>query len=263
MRRRHLLVIAIGIFLFYSGLIEPNWIRVRTYDVAVEGLPAEEITVVHIADVHTTKMGRREVRTMETVNRIFPDYVFFTGDLLRAQSDIEVGLAFLSKLNAKYGVYAVLGNADENLITAIEHGLVGKEASNYRVLMNESADCGSFTLVGIDDPVRRRDDVEEAFAGVDRSKPIFALTHFHPDRLLSRMDRIGVDIVFSGHTHGGQTGLTALVGLVPYAYRSEYIAGLYRLDGSWLHVTRGIGTNKFPLRFLCRPEIDVFHITGR
>ena len=263
MRRRYLLLVSIGIFLFYSGLIEPNWITVRTYDIAVEGLPAKEITVVHIADVHIKKVGHRETKTMEIINRIFPDYVFFTGDLLKAGSDVEVGLDFLSKLKARYGVYAVPGNADENLITALERGLVGRGGPNYRVLMNESTDCGSFILVGLDDPVRHRDDVDKAFTGVDRSKPIFALTHFHPDRLLSRMDGIGVDVVFSGHTHGGQTGLTALVGLVPYAYRSDYIAGLYQLDGTWLHVTRGIGTNKFPLRFLCRPEIDVFHFTRR
>jgi predicted MPP superfamily phosphohydrolase len=69
-------------------------------------------------------------------------------------------------------------------------------------------------------------------------------------------------IIFSGHTHGGQIGFEPLVSRIPYAHRSKFIAGLYKLDGTYLDVTRGVGTNIFPLRFFCRPEVAVFHLRG-
>jgi predicted MPP superfamily phosphohydrolase len=130
------------------------------------------------------------------------------------------------------------------------------------MLINEHVDCGTFTLVGIDDPVTHRENMYKAFRHVSPSKPIFVLTHFHPDSLLSEFEYRGVDLVFSGHTHGGQTSLVPLIGLVPYAYRSRFTYGLYTIHQLRLVVTRGIGTSIFPFRFLCRPEIVIMKLTG-
>jgi predicted MPP superfamily phosphohydrolase len=110
--------------------------------------------------------------------------------------------------------------------------------------------------------VTRRTDVDRAFANATGTKPIFALSHFHPLNQVWDLEDRGVDLMLTGHTHGGQIGLAKLVSLVPYAHRSKYNAGLYRIGGLRLCVTRGIGTNIFPLRFLCRPEIVVIHLRG-
>ncbi len=265
MRKRFYIFIAIGLFLGYAGLIEPNWIKVRTYDLSIEGLP-RDITVVHIADVHTRRLGFREQEAIRDISRIDPDYVFMTGDLLKSTSQLKSGLEFLSSLRARRGVYMVPGNADGTLVEAIERGDIPRAFSNGRILMNESVDCGDFTLVGIDDAGTCRDDVAKAFSHVSGPKPILVLTHFAAKTLLGKIGNIGdvyVAMVFSGHTHGGQVGSAPLVGRVPYAHTTTYIAGLYKLDGTYLNVTRGVGTNLFPLRFHCRPEIDVFHLKGK
>ena len=191
-----------------------------------------------------------------------PDYIFLTGDLIKSSSRLAPGLDFLAGLEARHGIYLVPGNADRLLVRSIQRGRLSKDSLDYHVLINESVDCGSFTLVGLDDPVSGREDVGKAFAGIDEFKPVFVLSHFHPDSLLEDLEAYTVDMVFSGHTHGGQFGLPIVVRLVPYAARSEYIAGLYRHDGFLLSVTRGLGTNIFPLRFLCRPEILVFELRG-
>jgi len=263
MHKRFYLLVAIGIFICYSWLIEPNWIEVKHHHLVIEGLGARELTIVHLADVHTTRWGPRERKTINIIQTIDADYVFFSGDLLKSTSDLDVGLSFLSALRAKHGVYAVPGNADANLIDAILLRRIPRQGPTYRILMNENLDCGSFTLVGIDDPVRNRHNLVEAFKGVTDSRPIFVITHFHPQSMLLQLEDTGTDMVFSAHTHGGQVGLAALVDLVPYAYRSKYLAGLYSIDGFYLYVTQGVGTNKFPLRFLCRPAIDVFHLRGQ
>jgi predicted MPP superfamily phosphohydrolase len=260
--RRIYIFLAIGGFLIYSGLIEPYWLVEKTHDLAIEGFRSREVTIVHIADIHTTKFGSREADAVRRIEAIDPDYILLTGDLLKSESRLSSGLEFISKLKARYGVYIVPGNADGVLDAAIARGRLPKDSLNYKVLMNESVDCGPFVLVGLDDPVTGRHDVGRAFEGVSDLKPVFVLCHFHPDSMLEELKRRGVDVVFSGHTHGGQVGLAALVGLVPYAYRSRYIGGLYTLDRLTLSVTRGVGTNIFPLRFLCRPEIVIFRIRG-
>jgi predicted MPP superfamily phosphohydrolase len=260
MKRKLYIIAAVAAFLAYSGLIEPYWINEKTYDISVAGLGARELTVVHIADIHTTRFGSRERQTVDLIERIKPDYVFVTGDLRKKKDTIHAGLDFMSRLRARHGVYLVPGNADGYIAWGVRQGKVPRETDTYRILMNESVDCGAFTLVGLDDPVTHREDVGRAFEGVPATKPVFVLTHFHPDSLLWEFETRKVDVVFSGHTHGGQTGLAVLVGLVPYAYRSRYISGLYKLNRFYLSVTRGVGTNIFPLRFLCRPEVVVLRI---
>jgi predicted MPP superfamily phosphohydrolase len=262
MRRRFYLLIAIGIFLAYSGLLEPYWIAERTHDISIRGLGPAQLTIVHISDIHTNRLGWRERRTVDRIDNLNPDYVLVSGDLLKARDNIAGGLDFLSKLRARYGVYFVPGNADDELGAAVRSNPSLGISSTYRILMNEHVDCGVFTLVGLDDPVTHCEDVEEAFRGVAPTKPVFVLTHFHPDSLLREFERRDVDLVFSGHTHGGQIGLVSIVDLVPYAHRSSYVGGLYALDDLYLNVTRGIGNNILPLRFLCRPEIVVLRLTG-
>jgi predicted MPP superfamily phosphohydrolase len=262
MRKRFYILICIGLFVLYSSLIEPHWITERTYELVLPGLGPTELTLVHIADTHTTRFASREREVIDRIERIDPDYVLIAGDLLKGSSSLECGTDFLSRLRARQGIYLVLGNADAVLADALVAGWTPGENPGYTVLVNENIDCGAFTLVGLDDPVTHRENTYDAFDGVPYTKPVFVLSHFHPESLLREFRDRDVDVVFSGHTHGGQIGLAALVGLVPYAYRSKYRAGHYKVDGTHLLVTKGIGTNIFPFRFLCRPDIIVVHLKG-
>ncbi len=261
-RKYYYLLIGIAAFLLYSTLVEPNWVVRKTYDVRIPGLMAEKITVVHIADGHTTYPGYRERRTIRLVEEINPDFVFVSGDLFKSHSKLSWGIEFLSRLRSRYGTYLVLGNADGILEAGLRWKRTRKDSLNYRILINESVDCGAFRLVGLDDPVSHRENVEKAFAEVTGTKPVLVLSHFHPDSLLMDLESRGTDLVFSGHTHGGHVGFGAIVGLFPYAYRSKYIAGLYSIGQMRLCVTRGVGTNVFPMRFLCRPEVIVVNLLG-
>jgi len=255
------LYILIG-FLIYAGLIEPYWLKVKTYNLTIPGFPARPVCIVHVADTHTTSVSLRERRLVKIVDEIRPDFLFVTGDLLMSNGSLSEGLSFLSMLNAREGVFVVCGNADVAIHRARDRGMLWEDTPNVRFLFNESVDCGAFTLVGLDDPVNYRARPGEALQGVDGTRPVVVLTHFHPDDLLEDLRKAGVDLVLSGHTHGGQLGIRALVRVIPYASRSEYISGLFDLGGCYLNVTKGVGTSIFPFRFLCRPEVDVFYISG-
>jgi predicted MPP superfamily phosphohydrolase len=261
MRTGIYIIAALALVVCYAAIVEPTWLKVRTYEVLVPGL-ATDITLVHIADIHTKEIGFRERRTLEIIEGIDPDFVLVSGDLLKSDSKLKVGLTFLSGLHARQGVYFVPGNSDYALIRGLETGEVPRAFGNWHILMNESVDCGPFVLVGLDDPVRCRENVARSFLDVDGTKPVFVMAHFHAKRVLAALREHDVDLIFTGHTHGGQIGLGPLVTYVPYAHRSKYVAGFYSVDGARLYVTRGVGTNIFPLRLNCRPEIAVFHLRG-
>lgn len=248
--------------LVYSGLIEPYWIEVKVHELRISGFPDEPVCVVHIADTHTARTGRRERRLIEIVGEVRPDYVFITGDMLKGNGPVADGLEFTSEIEAREGVFAVCGNADRGIYTAKRWGLLDEDRLHLNILFNENIDCGDFTLVGLSDPVTYRARPAEALAGVDPSRPVIVLTHFHPDGLLEEFGAAGADLVLSAHTHGGQVGIPLLVRLIPYTSRGRYISGLFEVNGFFLNVTKGIGTNIFPFRFLCRPQVDVFYIKG-
>ena len=249
-------------FLIYAGLIEPYWIRVKTHNLVIPGFPDRAVSIIHIADTHTKRVGLRERRLVKIVEEISPDYVLITGDLLMGNGTLTGGLSLTSMLRARRGVIAVCGNADAAIHDAMRDGTLYDDSPHLKVLFNESMDCGEFWLVGLDDPVTHRARPMHALSGVSDNRPVIVMTHFHPDYILDDLRDAGVDLVLSGHTHGGQVGLPALVRLVPYASRSEYVSGLFDLGDFHLNVNPGIGTNIFPFRFLCRPQVDVFLITG-
>ncbi|MGD8628752.1 MAG: metallophosphoesterase family protein [bacterium] len=261
-RKYYYLLIGIAAFLLYSTFVEPNWVVRTTYDVRIPGLMADKITVAYIADVHTTAKGYRERRAIRMVEEIDPDFTFVSGDLIKSNSKLSSGIDVLSRIRSRFGTYLVLGNADGVIEAGLRWQRMPKDSLNFHILVNESVDCGAFRLVGLDDPVSHREDVDQAFAEVTGTKPVLVLTHFHPDSLLADLESRGADMVFSGHTHGGQIGVARIVGLFPYAYRSKYIAGLYSIGNMKLCVTRGVGTNIFPMRFLCRPEVVVVNLLG-
>jgi predicted MPP superfamily phosphohydrolase len=135
--------------------------------------------------------------------------------------------------------------------------------NNSSTTITRGAD--SISVVGVDDAYSWRADLDAAFAGVDLNDFILFLTHSPsaaPDAI-----RRGADLILSGHTHGGQVRIPGIGMLWTHMRTSKGLNdGLYAPDalkritgidpgGSVLFVNRGIGTSRFHIRFLCRPEI--------
>jgi len=99
-------------------------------------------------------------------------------------------------------------------------------------------------------------NVDLALAGVPASGTTILLAH-SPDQAFDATGK-GVDLVLSGHTHGGQVRLP-LIGTVYTGTElgPEYAAGLYQFDDLWLYITRGVGMTGLPIRFLCPPEVSL------
>ncbi len=217
------------------------------------------LRIAHLTDLHHGLFTPIEdvERAVELANRLRPDMVALTGDYVTLSSlYIEPVARALGRLRSRLGVYAVLGNHDFQVNpAAITRAL---QAEGIVVLRNRHhplhAARDRLWLIGVDDLWWQADDFRRAFARVPSREPKILLCH-NPLGIRDAA-HYGVDLVLSGHTHGGQVRLPILSRLYGRSRLGErFIEGWNRLGKTQIYVNRGIGKVVLPLRLACPPEI--------
>ncbi len=252
-------------------LIEPFRIQVRELELSFPNLPPEfdGYTILHLSDLHVTKIGLLERRLMEIIGGREVDACFVTGDVTANPRASDIWRRVCSAIPHRDAIHLVLGNSEHKpwldtpmLIQALSFpGLVMLINSSSAIRRGDRM----IRVVGVDDPYSRRADLDAAFKGVDPNEFIVFLTHCPsttPDGI-----RRGADLVLSGHTHGGQVRFP-LVGMLYTHSRGNKMLndGLYtperlrsllksEVGDSALYVNRGVGTSRLHIRLLCPPEV--------
>ncbi len=260
--------------LVYAAGIEPYAIETVHLDLFAPRLPEafDGYTIYQISDLHMRQMGRRE-RLLKALLEKLPaaDLVAVTGDLVHTPAGIAPFLDLAQSFQAKDGVYAIFGNSEhKNGVRpyAFSRTLA---ASGITPLMNQhvllSRGDAQIVLAGVDDPVNDKDDTAAALK--DAPGDLFTLLLMHsPDSVADAVLR-GVDVVLSGHTHGGQVRLPWYGPLYTHSMLGRRMSDGYysrrrlrrvigiRPGRTQLYVTRGIGISGLALRFLTRPELTI------
>jgi uncharacterized protein len=244
-----------------AAFAEPFQLAVERHSIALRRLPREldGLKIVQLSDIHHSPFtGRGQVeRAVEVANSLRPDIIALTGDYISHEREyIQPCAELMGRLRARLGVYAVLGNHDNWVDAALITDLFRLEG--IRVLVNEGfrfeADGGSFWLAGVDDTMVGLEDLPLALAGSGEDEMKLLLAH-NPV-ILRRAARAGVDLVLSGHTHGGQVtwrSERSASGRV----RRRILRGLGRRGETQIYVTRGLGTVVLPVRYGCLPEVSL------
>jgi Predicted phosphohydrolases len=218
-------------------------------------------------------------KMVEEVNSVNPDLIIIAGDIFTSNYEglrnPEAYSAALSKMKAKYGIYAVAGNhdVDENLFSGFSISPVSEafrtsemdkffSDCGFTMLYDESIEVadGNVVLVGrIDaekagDGTKNRMSAKLLLKNVDKSKPVFVLQHEPTE--FKDLSENGADAVFSGHTHNGQVFPGNLV--VPFFNENGY--GVKELYGITTVVTAGVGYYGPPIRIGTDSEVTVVNI---
>ena len=228
----------------------------------------KKYTIYHISDLHNHLFGKNQKRIINLFDEN-PDFIFLTGDMLdRLQKNIDGAMTLLENLSEKYPgkVYFVSGN-HEKASPFYKEMLSYMEKNNIIVLDDKNIDLEDFNLLGLSDPSEYYDNknvkyisgtatVESKLDKIIVPNKINLLLAHRPSYFES-YSKCGADLVFSGHTHGGQfrifnKGLIAPGdGLFP-----EFAGGLYKKNDNYMVNSRGLGNN-LPIakRIFNSPEI--------
>ena len=254
----------------YSTLIEPRWIEVTRPRIRVPGLhPAlEGLRIALLTDLHAggatpLSLVRRAVR-LAMAER--PQVIALTGDFAKDDAEsFRPVLEVLDSLNAPLGVYAVPGNHDYYVgierwhrEIAAEPGIINL-TNRVRMLRVGGA---RLCIAGVDDYYEGNPTLDPLPPPDERDSTLL-LAHTPDQAERTRRNEDAVDLVLAGHTHGGQVRLPVAGALINSAKHDElYEAGLRRRPWTQVYTSRGLGTIHLPIRFMCRPEVAIIHLTG-
>lgn len=252
--------------------------RTEIVKVKVPGLPPalRGTTIGLISDIHSSVyMAREEMEAYRNqVNALKADIIVVDGDFINSKlREVYPFAEAFSGLSAPYGVYGVTGNHDY-YPKDIETVAREIEQAGIKLLRNENVaiekDGERFHLLGMDDIYiyevnpylangrTESGRIENLLKGVDeKSTKIFLCHKPYP---FEEYSQLGVDLMLSGHTHGGQVVLAQMdnINLSFASLASRYVAGLYKARSNQraqLYVSRGVGTVGIPLRINCPPEV--------
>lgn len=238
----------------YGYLYARDALRLTEADLPVAGLPASlsGLRVGLMTDIHRSRWVSAD-DVMAAVSLLLaarPDLVVLGGDYVTWGDRTFVGPSAeaLAALSAPHGVFAILGNHDDDhdmpAALAARGVQVLRDARTRLVIRGEP-----LHLAGIRFWTKRPVDIAKVVRGATGTVMLLA----HDPRRLSEAAGLGIPVMLSGHTHGGQVVLP-VVGAVA-ARKFPVLSGVVRHGGTTVFVSRGVGTVYVPIRLNCPPEV--------
>lgn len=247
-------------------------LMVSEYTVTSDRLPAgfSGFRIAQISDLHNAVFGENNEDVLMLLADTRPDIIVMTGDLVDAnRTDLAVGLAFAKAAQNIAPTYYVTGNHEAGL--ASRKALLSDLAdlgvtvlSNKSILLEQNGDC--LLVMGLHDSNFFAGDAEtivrENLQVLKPQDETYTVLLAHRPEFFAVYEESSVDLVFSGHAHGGQVRLPILGGLYApgQGVLPRYDAGLYTEGCTTMVVSRGLGNSRFPLRVNNRPEIVVVEL---
>ncbi len=271
---------AIGALLLIAVISWIVWgntaLQLNTYTILSDRLPKafNGYRIAHISDLHNAEMGKDNGNLLVMLKDAKPDIIAITGDFIDSRNtDIEIALQFAEKAAHIAPCYYVTGNHeaivpeyDEFRSGLTKLGIVVLEDERIDLEMNDE----TITLIGVNDPSFKFDDffddaelvMKNQLRELVKKDDGFTLLLSHRPELFDLYVDSGIDLVLSGHTHGGQFRLPFVGALVApnQGLFPKYDAGLYSAESTNMIVSRGIGNSIIPFRINNRPEVILIEL---
>lgn len=226
---------------------------------------APPLRFAHLSDLHLRVLRRRHERLVALVNERRPDFLCLTGDIIgHKAARWELYGDLLSQFECPSGVYACPGNWEVKSRERVSTLVAQMARWGVEMLVNEcrivETPSAQVCVSGIDDIARGWPDLLAALEGAGSADYAILLSHAPLAARLAAAEA-GVDLVLSGHTHGGQIRIPLLWRLMLPSCHGGFPAGLYNMERGHLYVNRGFGGAAWlPLRFRCPAEVAFFEV---
>ena len=274
-KRREPYIVAAVIVLITALVIYGNCsLQTTVYEIPVPGEYAElnGFTIVQISDLHNAKFGKEQSRLLQRIEEQEPDMIVVTGDLVDSNhTNAEVVIDFIKGAAEIAPLYYVTGNhegwlGDSYTVLEQEMKEAGVTVLN-NALVQEDYNNTTLTIAGVTDPdmpgnniVKTKGEISDLMTSAEG----YTILLSHRPELFDTYVKSDIDLVFSGHYHGGQFRIPFIGGVVaPGAgFFPEYAEGTFEQEGTIMVVSRGLGNSVIPVRINNRPEIVVVKLAA-
>ena len=275
-KKRLLIVVAIFLIVVFVSVYciwQNSAIGITEYTVCNNKVPSEfdGFRIVQVSDLHNKTFGKNNKKLLELIKKCSPDIICITGDIIDSRNtDISVAVDFVTEALKIAPCYFVTGNHEHRI-------------SQYTVLKQKMQDAGVeildnkivsiykgtqyINIAGLDDPSFEADEYssfvcDKNIKNLKAESEGFTVLLSHRPELFETYVLNKIDIVLSGHAHGGQFRLPYFGGVFApgQGFMPEYDAGIFEKEETMMIVSRGIGNSIFPIRINNRPEIILIEL---
>ena len=253
-------------------------LELNTYTISSRGLPDafDGYRIAQVSDLHNAEFGDENQRLLDMLREAEPDMIAITGDLIDSRkTNIAVALAFAEEAVRIAPCYYVSGN-HEARVPEYRELKAGLEAAGVTVLDDARVEIEisgkSITIIGVNDPSFLADYLTSDAAVMNRKlselsseDASFTILLSHRPELFDTYAAHDMDLVLTGHAHGGQFRLPLIGGLIApnQGLFPKYDDGLYSEGNTNMIVSRGLGNSIIPFRFNNRPEVVLIELKSQ
>lgn len=278
-KQKRLIVLPVLAVILLALIIWIVWantaLELNIYTIKSEKLPKSfsGFRIAHVSDLHNAQMGEDNEKLLSLLSEAEPDIIAITGDLIDSRvTNTTIALQFMKEAMKIAPCYYVTGNHEsrvdqyfklrEDLIAI---GVVVLE--DERIALERGNE--SISIIGVNDPSFQTDyllgdaeDVMQSKLQKMADEQFYTILLSHRPELFDIYVENGINLVLSGHAHGGQFRLPLIGGLVApnQGFFPEYDAGLYTNNSTHMIISRGIGNSIIPFRFNNRPEVILIEL---
>ncbi len=248
---------------------------ITEYNLKSDNLPESfnELKIIHLSDLHNTEFGKDNEKLLRIIKEQEPDAVFVTGDTIDGfYTNIQIPINLFKEILKICDVYFVVGNHESRVNTNIHTEFIDTLSEiGVIVLKDDSAyiekDGERIQVIGLKDASDYKIDYSEDYTekitetiNILDDKNTFSILLSHHPELFPEYKNTDIDLVFSGHAHGGQFRLPFIGGIIApeQGLFPEYDAGVFTENNTTMVVSRGLGNSIVPVRINNSPEVVVF-----
>ncbi len=269
-----IIAVFVLVFIFVGLKMHNNTTQIvaETQTIPVKEIPQplKDFKIVHISDIQGDEYtGRQDIaRYIQKVNKLNPDLIIFTGDLISYGTDfIAMAARELGKATATYGTVAVVGDHDywagtDTVEKALEkQGISLLRDENYSIRLDS---VNSFVVTGVTEVYSKASspNVVDSLTRntADPQLKVFA-SHQVDKHLVKSAQQNNYDLMLAGHTHGGQIRIPFMGMSFSAAEReTKYVSGLYQEGALPIHINNGLGFTLGPVRYGAPPTVTLLRL---
>ena len=268
-------ILLLGLVYLYARYVGTKGLKIREYNIINENIPTsfDGFSIVHFSDLElgTTFEVEDVEGLVEEINSLSPDLVVFTGDIVAPKhslsiEDQKVLESALSAIDPEIGKYSVRGDDDQ--YTDVYNQVVAaagfKDISNSYELVYYKG-LTPIVLYGLDSLNAGVQDYQSTFSYPSKEEDTTYMATYrillaHEPDTVEKIGDYNVSLMLSGHSHNSEINIPYLKDFYNIKGAKNYYDSYYKVDGTDLYVSSGLGTSKFKVRLFAKPSISIFRL---